>query len=124
MVMCLGQGADLTMAQLLPLPLTISCSSKSRLVLRFWCRVTWIVLDKIQKAVKQACVCGRYSLKVTFAITHCMTPITFPRLQNLWGAFKPCYQVYEYHALWEQSVVAHTGEKASVKIQQCTLMLI
>ena len=33
MVMCLGQGADLHIAQLMPLPLTISCSSKSRLVL-------------------------------------------------------------------------------------------
>jgi len=31
--LCLGQGADLHMAQLMPLPLTISCSSKSRLVL-------------------------------------------------------------------------------------------
>jgi len=40
MVMCLGQGADLHMAQLMPLPLTISCSSKSRLVLPFWCRLT------------------------------------------------------------------------------------
>jgi len=28
MVMCLGQGADLRMAQLMPLPLSISCSSK------------------------------------------------------------------------------------------------
>jgi len=37
--------ADLHMAQLMPLPLTISCSSKSRLVLPswflpFWCRLT------------------------------------------------------------------------------------
>jgi len=32
----LGQGADLHMAQLMPLPLTISCSSKPRLVLPFW----------------------------------------------------------------------------------------
>jgi len=31
--MCLGQGADLYMAQLMPLPLTLSRSSKSRLVL-------------------------------------------------------------------------------------------
>jgi len=30
--LCLGQGADLHMAQLMPLPLTISCSGKSRLV--------------------------------------------------------------------------------------------
>jgi len=34
-VICLGQGADLHMAQLMPLPLTISCSSKLRLVLPF-----------------------------------------------------------------------------------------
>jgi len=33
--LCLGQGADFHMAQLMPLPLTISCSGKSRLVLPF-----------------------------------------------------------------------------------------
>jgi len=33
---CLGQDADLHMAQLMPLPLIISCSSKSRLVLPSW----------------------------------------------------------------------------------------
>jgi len=32
-ITCLGRGADLHMAQLMPLTLTISCSSKSRLVL-------------------------------------------------------------------------------------------
>jgi len=31
--LCLGQDADLHMVQLMQLPLTISCSSKSRLVL-------------------------------------------------------------------------------------------
>jgi len=36
MVICLGQGADLHMAQLMRLPLTISCSSKSRLVSPSW----------------------------------------------------------------------------------------
>ena len=38
MVICLGRGADLHTAQLMPLPLTISCSSKSSLpvVLRFY----------------------------------------------------------------------------------------
>jgi len=36
-VLCLGQGADLHMAQLMPLPLiTISYSSKYRLVLPSW----------------------------------------------------------------------------------------
>jgi len=36
MVICLGQGADFHMAQLIPVPLTISYSSKSRLVLPSW----------------------------------------------------------------------------------------
>jgi len=36
MVACLSQGADLHVAQLMPLPLTVSCSSKSRLVLPSW----------------------------------------------------------------------------------------
>ena len=57
MVMCLGQGAGLHMAQLMPLLLTISCSSKSRLVLPFWCRLTWVVPDKIQEGHKQLCMC-------------------------------------------------------------------
>ena len=34
--LCLGQGADLHMAQLMPLPLTFSCFSKSGLVLPSW----------------------------------------------------------------------------------------
>jgi len=37
---------DLHMVQLMPLPLTISCFSKSRLVLPFWYRFTWVVPDK------------------------------------------------------------------------------
>jgi len=56
--MCLGQGADLHMAQLMPLPLNISCSSKSRLVLPFWCRLTQVVPDKIQEGCKMVgCLC-------------------------------------------------------------------
>jgi len=46
MVICLGRDADLHMAQMMPLPLTISCSSKSRLVLPFWYRLTRVVPDK------------------------------------------------------------------------------
>jgi len=33
---CLRRGADLHMAHLLPLPLIVSCSTKSRLVSPFW----------------------------------------------------------------------------------------
>jgi len=46
MVICLGRGVDLHMAQLMPLPLTISCSDKSRLALPFWYQLTRVVTDK------------------------------------------------------------------------------
>jgi len=46
-VICLERGAvDLHMAQLMPLPLTVSCFSKSRLVLPIWYRLTHVVLEK------------------------------------------------------------------------------
>jgi len=69
MVMCLGEGADLHMTQLMPLPLIISCSSKSRLVLPSWfylsgagSPVRRVVPDKIQEGRKmvvcmRVCVC-------------------------------------------------------------------
>jgi len=43
---CMGRDAALHMVQLMPLPLTVSCSSKSRLVLPFWYQLTWVVPDK------------------------------------------------------------------------------
>ena len=44
MVICLEQGADLHMAQLMPLAITVSCFSKIQIVLPFWYRLTWVVL--------------------------------------------------------------------------------
>ena len=46
MVICLERGADLHMAQLMPLPLTISCSSKIQIGFTFLYRLTWVVPDK------------------------------------------------------------------------------
>ena len=60
---CLGWGADLHIAQQMPLPLTISCSSKSRLILTFlvlpfWYLLTRMVPDIFQKSSKTVvCVC-------------------------------------------------------------------
>jgi len=55
MVICLGQGADLHMVQLISLPLTVFCSRKSKLVLvlLFWYQLTRVVPDKIQTAIKR-----------------------------------------------------------------------
>jgi len=46
-VVCLERGADLHMAQLIPLPLTVSCFSKIRLVLPSWYQLTRVVPDKV-----------------------------------------------------------------------------
>jgi len=48
------RGADLHMAQLMPLPLTSLARVKSRLVLYFWCRLTWVVPEK---GPLNGCVC-------------------------------------------------------------------
>jgi len=45
-VVCLEQGKDLHMAQLMPLPLTVSCFSKIQIGLPFLYRLTWVVPEK------------------------------------------------------------------------------
>jgi len=40
------RGADLHMAQLMPLPLAVSCSSKIQIGFTFWYRLTQVVLEK------------------------------------------------------------------------------
>ena len=60
-VVCV-RGVDLHMAQQMPLPLTISCSSKSRLVLTFlvlpfWYLLTRVVPDIFQKSSKMVVYC-------------------------------------------------------------------
>ena len=45
-VIWLERGADLHMAQLMPLPLTVSSFSKIQTVLPFWYWLTWVVPDK------------------------------------------------------------------------------
>ena len=45
-VICLERGADLHMAQLMPLPLTVFCSSKIQIGFTFWYRLTRVVPDK------------------------------------------------------------------------------
>ena len=47
MVICLGQGADLHIAQLMPLTLTISCSCKSKLVLPEWFCFSGVGLPRV-----------------------------------------------------------------------------
>jgi len=55
MVICLEQGADLHMAQLMPLPLTVSCFSKIQIAFAFL--VPAHPVSPGQRAVKRVCVC-------------------------------------------------------------------
>ena len=61
MVICLEQGADLHMAQLMPLPLTVSCSSKIHIGFTFL--VPAHLGSPGQRAVKRVCVCDRKQLE-------------------------------------------------------------
>jgi len=56
MVICLERGADLHMAQLMPLPLTVSCSSKIQIGFTFLvpAHLTCVVSDK---GLLNGCVC-------------------------------------------------------------------
>ena len=55
MVICLERGADLHMAQLMPLPLTVSCFSKIHIGFTFL--VPAHPRSSGQRAVKWVCVC-------------------------------------------------------------------
>ena len=86
MVICLELGADLHMAQLMPLPLTICCFSKIQI------GFTFLVLahpgSPGQRAIKRVCVCvhmtwctftmhkkGKYPQQSAYLIhTHYVTP--------------------------------------------------
>ena len=87
MVICVQQGADLHMAQLMPLPLTVSCFSKIQIGSTFWYRLTWVVPDKgpLNGCV---CVCAMWGLsaytaslpsghwEIIMSMTYCVICMT------------------------------------------------
>jgi len=73
MVICLERGADLHMAQLMPLPLTVSCFSKIQIGFTFLLPTHPGSPGKM--AVKRVCVCVCYvvNLLSCFNIVDCTT---------------------------------------------------
>ena len=67
-VICLERGADLHTAQLMPLPLAVSCFSKIQI------GFTFLALAHLgspgQRAAKRVCVCVTYLLITLHASTH------------------------------------------------------
>jgi len=64
-VVCLEQGADLHMAQLMPLPLTVSCLTKIQIGFTFL--VPAHLGSPGKRAVKRLCVCDFVDKKVFFS---------------------------------------------------------
>ena len=79
MVVCLEQGADLHVAQLMPLPLTVSCFGKIQLVLSFWYRPTRVVLDK-EQLNRYVCMC--VTLQNLYACILYLRKVIHLRLAN------------------------------------------
>ena len=73
MVIWLEQDADLHMAQLMPLPLAVSCFSKIQIGLPFWYWLTWVVPEK---GPLNGCVCV-CTLKMTSVFDSSMGLPTF-----------------------------------------------
>jgi len=71
-VFCLEQGADLHMAQLMPLPLAVSCFSKIKIDFTFLIPTHLGSLGK--RAVKRVCVCVTPEKKLTTA--HAGLPVS------------------------------------------------
>ena len=67
MVICLERGADLYMAQLMPLPLTISCSSKIQIGFTFV--VPAHLGSPRKRAIKCVCVCVCVFLSHLYSVT-------------------------------------------------------
>jgi len=69
MVICLELGADLHMAQLMPLPLTVSSFSKIQIGLSFWYRLTRVPEKWPLNVRVCVCVCVRLPLSRCLFLT-------------------------------------------------------
>jgi len=65
-VICLEQGADLHTAQLMPLPLTVSCFSKIQIGFTFW---YWPTCRRCTGVEQSAISCPSYSVISRFPTT-------------------------------------------------------
>ena len=80
-VICLEQGADLHMAQLMPLPLTVSCFSKIQIGLPFWYRLTQVVLDK-ELLIARARACAHACVRTCVRARVCVCVRVFRKCKQ------------------------------------------
>ena len=91
MVTCLQRDADLHMAQLMPLPLAVSCFSNIQTVLPLWYRLTRVVPEKwpLNRCVCVCCNGPKYGLpKLPFPLRRSRPYLTHsslgPQPSNTW----------------------------------------
>ena len=77
MVICLERGADLHMAKLMPLPLTVSCFSKIQIGFTFLYQLTRVIPEKgpLNRGV-YVCVVHRHQL-VNMYTNHTVVNVVF-----------------------------------------------
>jgi len=109
---CLERGADLHMSQLMPLPLTVSCSSKIQIGLPFWYRLTWVVPEK-EPLNGCVCVCS-YSLHAI----HCVMD-NWNRVNLCRSCMAGCHYCSWHcsHAVWSR-IFASVGRPSVCLSQQ------
>ena len=87
MVICLERGADLHMAQLMPLPLTVSCFSKMQI------GFTFLVLahpgSPGQRAVKRVYVC----VCVRVCVSKCNRKLCYCATRYVSRNLRPIYKI-------------------------------
>jgi len=66
---CLERGADLHIAQLMPLPFTVSCFSKIQIGFTFLVPLTWVVPEK---GPLNGCVCVCVYVRVRACVRACV----------------------------------------------------
>jgi len=69
-VISLERGADMYIAQLMPLPLTVPCLSKIQIALPFWYQLTRVVPDKGPLSVC-VCVCCWWCIRLGDVMMDC-----------------------------------------------------
>ena len=88
-VICLERGADLHMAQLMPLPLTISCFSKIQIGFTFLVPAHPGSLG--QRAVKRVCVCVRKCIMEEQFCVGCICSVGDSQGQSALGVKSAVY---------------------------------